>query len=364
MAIGKREPDVEGGALKLYLVPRPTMGALSPIGRRRPDVVGGALKCFIDPSSPGFEDVTSKVAVDEDATPDFLGAAKTDGVLRIADDTLSYTDNGDSVELGFEHIIFVPSADCVFIGEDAGTPTPALSARNVALGNNAADSLFVFSNDNTFIGDSAGRLNTSSGNTFVGSQAGETTTGSNNVYIGVGAGGLGAGAATTNVAIGNQAGEDITSGSLNVFLGNASGRSVTTGQNNLFMGGVSGQNVTTGTNNTLLGSGTGATLTTGSGNLLIGQSVDVPAAATSDYYSLADVITGQWDAGNETIEAQFPVNMQSYTVAGLPGGVAADVAYASDGRKAGEGVGAGTGVLVFYDGTNWIAVDSGATVAA
>jgi len=36
--------------------------------------------------------------------------------------------------------------------------------------------------------------------------------------------------------------------------------------------------------------------------------------------------------------------------------------YASDGRKAGEGVGAGTGVLVFYDGTNWIACDTGATV--
>lgn len=36
--------------------------------------------------------------------------------------------------------------------------------------------------------------------------------------------------------------------------------------------------------------------------------------------------------------------------------------YVSDGRKAGEGVGAGTGVLAFYDGTNWIAVDTGLTV--
>jgi hypothetical protein len=39
-------------------------------------------------------------------------------------------------------------------------------------------------------------------------------------------------------------------------------------------------------------------------------------------------------------------------------------AFASNGRKNGEGVGAGTGVLVFYDGTNWKAVDTGATVAA
>ena len=43
---------------------------------------------------------------------------------------------------------------------------------------------------------------------------------------------------------------------------------------------------------------------------------------------------------------------------------AGSLAYASDGRKAGEGVGAGTGVLVFHDGTNWIAVDSGGTAAA
>jgi hypothetical protein len=44
--------------------------------------------------------------------------------------------------------------------------------------------------------------------------------------------------------------------------------------------------------------------------------------------------------------------------------IAGSQAYASDGRKNGEGAGTGTGVLVFYDGSNWIACDSGATVAA
>lgn len=39
--------------------------------------------------------------------------------------------------------------------------------------------------------------------------------------------------------------------------------------------------------------------------------------------------------------------------------------YATDGRKNGEGSGSGTGVEVFYDSTgNWIACDTGATVAA
>lgn len=39
-------------------------------------------------------------------------------------------------------------------------------------------------------------------------------------------------------------------------------------------------------------------------------------------------------------------------------------AFASDGRKNGEGAGAGTGVLAYYDGTAWRATDTGATVAA
>jgi hypothetical protein len=59
------------------------------------------------------------------------------------------------------------------------------------------------------------------------------------------------------------------------------------------------------------------------------------------------------------------LNARSYAVASLPAaGTAGRVAYASDGRKAGEGAGSGTGVLVFDDGSNWIAVDTGATVAA
>ena len=38
--------------------------------------------------------------------------------------------------------------------------------------------------------------------------------------------------------------------------------------------------------------------------------------------------------------------------------------YVSNARKAAEGAGAGTGNLVFSDGSNWIRVDTGATAAA
>jgi len=58
-------------------------------------------------------------------------------------------------------------------------------------------------------------------------------------------------------------------------------------------------------------------------------------------------------------------NVGSYTVANLPSEKAeGDIVYASNGRKAGQSAGNGTGVLVFYDGAQWIAADTGATAAA
>ena len=61
-------------------------------------------------------------------------------------------------------------------------------------------------------------------------------------------------------------------------------------------------------------------------------------------------------------------NVGGYTVATLPtaaqGALAGDVAYATNGRKAAEGAAAGTGNLVFFDGTNWIRADTGATADA
>ncbi len=50
--------------------------------------------------------------------------------------------------------------------------------------------------------------------------------------------------------------------------------------------------------------------------------------------------------------------------ADLPTGTEGQTIYVSNGRKAGEGGGAGTGVLAFHDGSTWIAVDTGAAVAA
>jgi len=68
---------------------------------------------------------------------------------------------------------------------------------------------------------------------------------------------------------------------------------------------------------------------------------------------------------NNSLQKDGTEPVKNFTVATLPTtGFAGAILYASDGRKNGEGAGAGTGVLAFYDGTNWIAVDSGQTVAA
>ena len=55
----------------------------------------------------------------------------------------------------------------------------------------------------------------------------------------------------------------------------------------------------------------------------------------------------------------------NYTVAGLPvAGTAGRYAFATNGRKTGEGAGAGTGVLCYDDGIAWRRVDDGTTVLA
>lgn len=68
------------------------------------------------------------------------------------------------------------------------------------------------------------------------------------------------------------------------------------------------------------------------------------------------------DSGN--LAGVLAVTLTPVTVANLPTGSAGMVAFASNGRKNGEGVGAGTGVLVFHDSVAWRACDTGATVAA
>lgn len=70
---------------------------------------------------------------------------------------------------------------------------------------------------------------------------------------------------------------------------------------------------------------------------------------------------GTWyivsNGGPQTAPAQ-------YTVATLPSGVEGWTAYATDGRKVGEGAGTGTGVPIYYSSGNWRVYSTDAPVAA
>lgn len=69
---------------------------------------------------------------------------------------------------------------------------------------------------------------------------------------------------------------------------------------------------------------------------------------------------------NGNIRARGVIRHQSYTVATLPttGVSAMSSSYASNGRKSGEGSGAGTGVPVWFDGSNWKTYYDNTTVEA
>ena len=89
----------------------------------------------------------------------------------------------------------------------------------------------------------------------------------------------------------------------------------------------------------------------------------------NDRYHIVSDGTAYWrevyrtNAANPHFTA--PPVLPSYIVAALPTSLAAGAkAFASNGRKPGEGTGSGTGVEVFHDGGCWISVCSGAQVAA
>ncbi len=58
------------------------------------------------------------------------------------------------------------------------------------------------------------------------------------------------------------------------------------------------------------------------------------------------------------------VKLPAYTVATLPVGAEEQLAYATDGRKVGEGAGVGTGVPVYFSNGQWRVFATDAQVAA
>jgi len=139
----------------------------------------------------------------------------------------------------------------------------------------------------TFVGQTAGRINTGANNSFFGRNAGyDNTTGYSNTFAGSTAGrfnttgiensffGRGSGYFNTtgryNVFLGTYSGYGNTTASYNVFVGERAGRFNTTGASNTFMGRRAGYSNTTGGGNSFIGRDAGYFNTTGNSNVFLG----------------------------------------------------------------------------------------------
>ena len=175
--------------------------------------------------------------------------------------------------------------------------TNTLGTNNYRAGVNTGNSIASGGNDNTCVGDEAGTAITTGDNSVVvGYRAGDAiTTGSSNIAIGRDALGaevagnkniaIGAGALETqsfssatdshNIAIGSNAGVDLTDGEKNILIGGLAGDELTTGDDNIAIGyqayGASASSASTGSNNVCIGKSAGAKLTSGGANILIGD---------------------------------------------------------------------------------------------
>ena len=183
----------------------------------------------------------------------------------------------------------------VFIGNMASQDPSGTASYNVAIGDNALDSI-TDGDNNTAVGyDALTALTEGVGNIAIGYQALDSVTTSDYaIAIGHGAGaaitttdtkgiyiGVSAGAAVTsgaeNILIGYQAGDAITNGAENVVIGNQALSTEDGGGRNVVIGHGAGQSQNAGTNtySTLVGYDAGTSITTGLRNTLIGATAGV-----------------------------------------------------------------------------------------
>jgi trimeric autotransporter adhesin len=168
--------------------------------------------------------------------------------------------------------------------------------------------------------------------------------------------------AAVNTAIGSEAMRDCTTGSANTAYGVSALQAVTTGSNNTGVGNaaggylVGGNYINTGSYNSFFGANTAPIGTTQTSYMTL-----IGAGATGSRSNA--IFLGRAD-GSDTTVVQGPLELRSYTVAGLPAAGVGKTAYASNGRRAGEGSGAGTGIPVWSDATTWRTYYDCAAVAA
>lgn len=183
-----------------------------------------------------------------------------------------------------------------------------------------------------------------------------------------------------NAAIGSDAQYSITSGSSNLAIGAQSQYAVTTGSFNIGIGKGAQGNLVSANNNVAIGynahrqTGGGVNITASEDCVFVGGSTRAAANGGTN-----EVVVGCYAVGNGSNTATIGNTSQKYAlingtiasgasiVASLPSAASVPVGshyFATNGRKSGEGAGAGTGVPVWSDGTNWRTYYDNSTVTA
>ncbi|AVT83659.1 hypothetical protein RPYSC3_47990 [Rhodopseudomonas palustris] len=185
--------------------------------------------------------------------------------------------------------------------------------KNTAIGYRALATITANSS-NVAIGNQAGEISTGSQNVFIGFDAAmPELSGGNNVYIGSNVrANNGQTSTNRNVAIGDSAGFNLTTGSNNSsLLGYRSGYSATASANNQLFGYQSGYNLSTGYDNLILGQTQnigGNNLTIGGGNILIGYNPLTESTSSKLRLSIGNSIFGVLPATTSSTSLVNPIN--------------------------------------------------------
>jgi len=165
-------------------------------------------------------------------------------------------------------------------------------SKSVAVGNDALKNQ-NYDGDayNVAVGFDAGNdITTGLQNVFVGALAGDAlTTGTSNIAIGYAAMSTANGSESRNVAIGQFAlfAMDADGNNYNVAIGYDAGRAITTGVENTIVGGLAGDSLTTGARNIAIGTGALGTEDEHGRNVAIGWNSLPSLNAGSDAYNTA-----------------------------------------------------------------------------
>ena len=163
--------------------------------------------------------------------------------------------------------------------------------------------------NNTFMGLNAGYTNTASGNSFVGALAGQdNSTGGSGSFMGVSAGQYNT-TGTENSLFGSSAGLYNTVGSANSVFGTSAGGAGGAGgsfSGSTIMGAQAGYKLTTGNSNIFVGWKAGYNVTTGTGNIVIGYDKDTSAAGANSQLNIGGLLYGNLSARTIGISTRAP----------------------------------------------------------